>query len=206
MKPRLSVLKFALVLLTFFLTSRCSATIITFDDLSVPVSAPLLTNRYQGLIWSNVAVDNAILDGTANGLSGYYYGMITPSNVALNAHGNPAEIDAAGTNFNFFTAYLTGAWESNLNVEVQGFRGGILLYDQTVVAAATNPTLFAFDYLNIDRLHFASFGGQYAGFGSDGAEFAMDNLTVEFVPEPSSFLLTSIGALTLWAFLKRKRA
>ncbi len=195
-----------LVFVALLIGSRCKATIITFDDLVDTGGGTLITNPYQGLVWSNFAVGNAVLQTTYNGLSGYYYGMITPSNVALNAHGNPAEIDATGTNFNFFGAYLTAAWNSNLNIEVQGFSGATLLYDTTVVASATSPTLFAFNYLNIGRLTFNSFGGQYAGFGSSGEEFAMDNFDFDFVPEPSAFLLTTAGALTLWAFLKRKRA
>jgi hypothetical protein len=32
----------------------------------------------------------------------------------------------------------------------------------------------------------------------------MDNLTIEFVPEPSALLLAA-GALLLWPLLKRKR-
>ena len=81
-----------------------------------------------------------------------------------------------------------------------------MIYDQTVVAAATNPTLFAFNYLNIDRLYFNSFGGQSAGFSSSpGENFAMDNFNFEFVPEPSAFLLTAAGALMLWSVVERKR-
>jgi hypothetical protein len=126
--------------------------------------------------------------------------------VALNAHGDPAEIDSPGTNFNFLSTYLTGAWNSNLNIQVQGFSGATMLFNTTVVASATSPTLFTFNYLNIDRLYFNSFGGQDAGFPSGmGEQFVMDNLTVEFVPEPSTFLLTGAGVLTLCALRKRKR-
>jgi hypothetical protein len=131
--------------------------------------------------------------------------MISISNVAVNAFGDPAEIDSS-TNFNFLSAYLTGAWNSNLNIQVQGFSGGAMLYDTTVVASATNPTLFTFNYLNIDRLYFNSFGGEYAGFPNGSAEhFAMDNFTFDLVPEPSTVLLAAFGALALWPFLKRKR-
>ena len=34
----------------------------------------------------------------------------------------------------------------------------------------------------------------------------MDNFSFEFVPEPSSLLLATAGALLLWPLLKRKRA
>jgi hypothetical protein len=33
----------------------------------------------------------------------------------------------------------------------------------------------------------------------------MDNLTFEFIPEPSPLLLTSLGLLSLWAVVKRRR-
>jgi len=33
----------------------------------------------------------------------------------------------------------------------------------------------------------------------------MDNLSVEFIPEPASFLLAALGGVSLVAFLRRKR-
>jgi hypothetical protein len=149
---------------------------------------------------------NGILYGDLHGLDGTYYAVVSASNVVFNAVGNPTEIDSPSTNFNFLSAYLTGAWNSNLNIEVQGFNGPTMLYDTTVVASATSPTLFAFNYLNIDRLYFNSFGGQSAGFPyGGGSNFEMDNFTFDFVPEPSSFLLTAAGALMLWPVVKRRR-
>lgn len=206
MKPRLSILIFTfLALSTFSMISRCLATVITFDDLPDSLGGAFIPNGYQGLSWSNFAVVNAILRSNFYGYAtGYNYGMVSPSNVAFNAVGQPVEIDARGANFNFLSAYLTGAWNSNLNIEVQGSRSGTLIYDQTVVASATNATLFTFDYLNIDRLYFSSFGGQPAFGPVPEYHFAMDNFTFEFVPEPSAILLTSAGAVFLLAFRKRK--
>lgn len=184
----------------------CCAAVLTFDDLPLNTDhASLITNGYHGLVWSNFWASNAILFTGTYGSNGYYNGMVSVSNVTFNGFGAPSEIDST-TNFNFLSAYLTGAWNSNLNIEVQGFSGGNLLYDQTVVVSATNPIVFTFNYLNVDRLYFNSFGGQYAGFPSGTAEnFVMDNFSFEFVPEPSSFLLTAAGALTLWAAMRRKR-
>jgi hypothetical protein len=200
--PPLAVLS----LLVFSAPSARSQTVITFDDIPSPPGGAFITNDYQGLSWSNFATLNAILQTNAHGASGYGYGMVSPSNVAFNADGYPAEIDSPGTNFNFLSTYLTGAWSSNLNIEVEGLSGATLLYSTTVVASATSPTLFTFNYLNIDRLYFNSFGGQNAGFaGGAGEDFAMDNFTLEFVPEPSSLLLTGVGAVSLVAFLRRKR-
>jgi hypothetical protein len=195
-----------LTLLPFSTLSTCSASVITFDDLSETGSGSFIPNGYQGLVWNNFYALNAILFPTVfptHPSNGYYFGMVSVSNVAWTY--NPGEIDSPGTSFNFLSAYLTGAWNSNLNIEVKGFRSGALLYDTTVVASATNPTLFTFNYLDIDRLYFNASGGQPA-FGTSPAEFVVvDNFTFEFVPEPSSLLLTAGGVLTLWAFLKRKR-
>ncbi len=206
-----------LAALSCLLVGPCHATVVTFDDLQETGSGSWFSlnyQGYQGLTWNNILCNNAILFTNilphlypgfpTNGLSGNYYGMVSASNVTSGIAGS--EIDSPGTNFNFFSAYLTGYWNSNLNIEVQGFRGGDLVYDQTVVASATSPTLFAFGYTNIDRLYFNSFGGQPA-FGYDNAGiFVMDNFTFEFVPEPSSFLLACVGVVSLFAFLKRKRA
>jgi hypothetical protein len=221
MKTRLLRLSVAcLTLLTLSIISPCSGTVVTFDDLSETGSGAWFSFQYQGyqgLIWNNIQCFNAILytnvlaqmhPNFTNGLTGDYYGMVSASNV-VRLVGIPSsvpnsEIDSPGTNFNFFSAYLTGEFNSNLNIEVQGFSGTDLLYDQTVVASATNATLFTFNYLGIDRLYFASFGGQPA-FGLDApGGIVMDDFSFEFVPEPSTVLLAALGALTLCAFLKRK--
>ncbi len=191
------------------------ATLVTFDDLSETGSGEFLSSPYQGLIWNDVFCNNAILytnvlahaffpGAPTNGLSGDYYGMVSVSNVAVMETGS--EIDSPSTNFNFLSAYLTGYWNSNENIEVQGFSGVTLVYDTTVVANATSPTLFTFDYQNINRLYFISSGGQPA-FGVDfGGAFVMDNFDFTLVPEPSSLLLATVGALLLCPLLKRKRA
>jgi hypothetical protein len=207
MKIRALLLPLAVFSLLFITAiSTRSQTVVTFDDLPSSAGGLLITNDYQGLGWTNFGVVNAVLQTNLHGVNGAGYGMVSPSNVAVNAFGLPAEIDSPSSNFNFLSTYLTGAWNSNLNVEVQGFSGATLLYDTTVVASATSPTLFTFDYLNINGLAFISSGGQSAGFGGgSGEEFVMDNFTFEFIPEPSSLLLTILGAVTLWAVVKRKR-
>jgi hypothetical protein len=220
---RSKLLPLSLAILALLTVSARSQTIVTFDDLSESGSGAffgygsgaLAPQGYAGLIWSNIACNNAILltnvlpnefpGAPTNGLSGDYYGMVSPPNVALMLPS--CEIDSYATNFNFLSAYLTGVWNSNLNIEVQGYRDTNLIYDETVVASATNPTLFTFNFLDIDRLYFNAYGGEPAGFGSiAGAEFAMDNFEFDFIPEPSTFLLAALGAVSLVAFLRRKRA
>jgi len=199
----------AFALLSFLIVSSCSAVVITFDDLHETASGSFIGTGYQGLVWSNFAALNGVLYPARVPFltNGYFYGTVSASNVALNGFGQAAEIDSAGTNFNFLSVYLTSAWNSNLNIDVQGFRNGSLIYDRIVVVAATNATQITFDYVDIDRLYFNSYGGDPA-FQSTvygGENFAMDNLSIEFVPEPSSLLLAALGSISLAAFLRRKR-
>ncbi len=207
MKSKLLLSPLAILsLLVFSASSARPQTVITFDDIPSPPGGAFITNGYQGLSWSNFATLNAVLQTNLNGANGYGYGMVSPSNVAFNADGTPAEIGSPGTNFNFLSAFFTGAWNSNLNIEVQGFSGTNLVYDETKVASATSPTLFTFNYLDIDRLYFDSYGGEPAFTPFSETPFVMDNFTFEFIPEPSTFLLATLGAVSLVAFLKRKRA
>jgi hypothetical protein len=210
-KSLLLLLSF-LALLVFSAASTRSQTIITFDD--IPLNTPAavsLTNTYQGLVWSNCYIGNGILNPQIGApapplTNGFYYGVVSLSNMAVMAFGGASEVDSPGASFNFLGAYLTGGWRSNLNIEVQGFTGPTLLYNTTVVASATAPTLFPFDYQNINRLLFSSSGGVPAfPVGGGPTNFAMDNFTFEFVPEPSPLLLATGGALLLWPLLKRKR-
>lgn len=99
-----------LTLLVLAAVSPVSATVITFDDMSNSVlsnGVPIvqieatITNGYQGLSWDNFYTENAPLVVKTYGTNGYYYGMLTMSNVAFNGGGVPAEVDSSGTNFNF---------------------------------------------------------------------------------------------------------
>jgi hypothetical protein len=185
--------------------STCCGGVITFDDLSDNGDGTNIPNLYQGLSWSNFGVANAVLVHRFAPGCGCYYGMVSASNVAFNNFGFPSEIDSPGTNFNFLSAYLTGVWDSNLDIEIQGFRGINLLYTTTVVVQVTGPTLVNFNWQNISSLTFTSFGGELVVSGGDGREFAMDNFGFEFIPEPSSLLLATLATLFLWPLLKRKR-
>jgi hypothetical protein len=206
MKKRLFLLSFVSFAVLMHLAGSARAqTIVTFDNLPNSTTGTFIASPYQGLSWSNFGVVNAILMSNHLGYSvGYGYGMMSASNVAFNWLGNPAEIDSA-TNFDFLCAYLTGAWKSNLSIEVEGFNGAKEMYDTIVVASATNPALFTFNYLNINRLYFNSFGGEPAFGPNDGNNFVMDNSVFEFIPEPSTFLLAALGVVSLVAFVRRKR-
>jgi hypothetical protein len=202
-RSRLSVVW--VVLLTFCFIPASRGNVVTFDDLPVnDTNPPPIPAGYQGLIWSNFNAVN-VVSGTLPGLtnsfmnSGYYNGMISPSNVVYNEFADPAEIDLANGNFDFLSAYLTAAWTSNLNVLVRGFSGAAMLYSTNVVVDWTGPTLVDFNFQNIDRLTFNSFGGQDAGLvGYDAQQFVMDNFSFAFDPAPPGFVSLAIAGTNVW--------
>jgi PEP-CTERM motif len=194
------------LLLTCSFVSTSWGNLITFDDFSTGADPGTgVTNGYNDLNWQNLHVLNAPLETLAYSTSGYTYGMVSASNVVYNGNGFPAAIDSIDTNFNLLSVYLTGAWDNNLNITVQGLNGATLLYSTSIVAQATAATLFTFNWQNLSSLTLSSTFGQSAGFlGGAGVQFVMDNLNVTFVPEPSTLLLSGLGVLTLMALLRRK--
>jgi hypothetical protein len=173
---------------------------INFDD--IPENP--IANGYQGFNWDNFYALNAVTFGIQP--SGYRNGMVSPVNVAFNPFGSPASVSSSNP-FTFNSVFLTGAWNDNLTIQVQGFLGTTEQYNQTVVASAFSPTLFTFDFTGIDKVTFTSSGGTNAGFGRVGTQFAMDNLRVNEattpVPVPPQLLGTVFGA-TLASLKLRK--
>ena len=180
------------------------ATVLTFDDVTA-ASRAVIPNGYGGFDWDNLHA----LDPVARGYdpSGYVNGIVSPTYVAANPNADPAGLwVATPERFDFSGAYLTGAWNDGLSVRVQGYRDGTPVYDETVVTSAYAPTWFQFDFLDVDRLHFTSFGGVDVGFGGYGEHFAMDNFTFnEPIPEPLTVagLALSLGALG--TYLRRRK-
>ena len=178
-------------LVAFSTVAVAQAEIITFDDL--PVSGYQIPNGYGGLQWNS-------FDYEVGSFGGYANGAVSPDKLAFNDYGHPASFDVSSGLFNLNYAYLTGAWNDGLQVEVQGFIGGTSVYDNTYTVNTTGPTLINFNYLGIDEALFTSFGGTlnpaYDGTGS-GNSFAMDNLSITFVPEPSTFVLLSLATMLL---------
>lgn len=172
---------------------------INFDDLSGSM-APIPLG-YGGFTWDNFYYLNAQTYTTNS--SGYLAGMVSASNVAFNNYSNPASLSAA-VPFNLVSAYLTGAWNNNLQVTVTGFNGVTQVGTQTVTVSAYAPTLFTFNYNNITSVNFSSSGGvdvpEYSG---SGTHFALDNLSVTAVPEPESAALVLLGSALL---IRRRRS
>jgi len=181
---------------TLFFCGNARA-VITFDDL--PQFA--VPNGYQGFNWNNffaVAGDDPAVNP-----SGYQAAVVSPHNVAFNGFGNPAIVSDSHL-FNLNSGYFTAAWKDNLQVQVIGRLLGLDVYNNTYVLSTTSPTFIAFNYLGIDEVKFVSSGGTHH-FGS-GEEFAMDNLDISAVPEPSTWYAgIGVSMALLSAFVRRTR-
>jgi hypothetical protein len=161
---------------------------VTFDDLPAPSAyGSLVPAGYAGIQWNNF---NYII-GSSFIASGFQNGVVSGMNAAFNGSGDPAQISGPGV-FDLTSAWLTSAWNDGLQVEVQGFLGGNLNYDNTYILNATAPTLIQFNYLNVDTVNFISSGGVNHGYGGSGTQFVMDDLTV-VVPEPGVTPILIIG-------------
>ena len=144
----------------------------TFDDLPNNSTFPPVTNGYDGLSWSNF---NAVA-GITYPYSGYAADMVSAPNVALNDFANPASITNT-TPFSLLSASLAAAWMDGLQLEVKGYAGGQLLYDNIYTLSSTQRTNVIFNYLGVTEVDFNSYGGvQHASYASTGEHFALDNL------------------------------
>ena len=179
------------------LPANAGATTVMFDDVCrVDNCVDPIPAGYGGLGWSRFWVDEPF--DTED--SGYARGRVSGDSVAFNASGDPATF-FNGTPFDFVSTYLTAAFNTGLNITVEGFLGRNLLYTQTVVVDDQAPTLFTFNYQGVDSVRFTAFGGVDANPGNPGSGpiFAMDNPTLDnltyTLPEPSTLLLLCGGLL-----------
>ena len=186
--------------------SCAASTLITFDDLPNPAfdvqSTPLpVPNGYAGLQWNNFMYFNPASSILVT-QSGYLNGVVSANNVVANNLGNPASI--SGRTFDLNSAYITGAWRDGLQVEVKGFQGGLLKYDNTYTVNTTGPSLINFDYLGVDEVDFNSWGGVDHGYIGFGEHFAIDSVTISAVPEPSAFALAAFGGALVMSVRRRE--
>ncbi|MBA4109323.1 MAG: PEP-CTERM sorting domain-containing protein [Leptothrix sp. (in: Bacteria)] len=168
-------------------------------DFDTGLSGTIYSN-YGGLNWSNFDV----LNSSFYQPSGYVAGTISPSSVAFNAYGNAASFNS-GAQFTFNSAYFTAAWSNGLIVDVQGYLGGSLVKSTSFTLDTTAASLITFNWANIDQVTFVSHGGVDAGLGGSGTHFALDNVTLNAVPEPSSFALV-IAGLGIFGLMSKRRA
>jgi hypothetical protein len=166
--------------------------VITFDDLG---AGGFIPNGYAGLQWQNFRY----LDGVHYPYpSGYQNAVVSPNYVTDNWGGFPAMF--SGPTFNLNSAYLTAAFIDGLQVEVQGFVGTTLTYDNTYTVNTTGPTLINFNYLGVDKVNFSTYYNSLPNYN-----FAMDNLSITIVPEPTTFAMVGLGSTALFMMFRRRK-
>jgi hypothetical protein len=211
MKAKLSAaLVFAALLIG---ASPVQAGVITFDDLSDNGTGTPIANGYQGLNWANFQVQNTPLFTIFVGPNGAANGTVSSPNVAFNGFGDIAVLGVSPpSTFILNSLYLTAYWNDGLNVEIEGFSGGLggtLLHDVTETINTTSPTLVNLDWTGIDTVSFlASGGSQNPNFSGSGTQFALDNLDLTIVPIPAALPLfaTGIGGLGLLGWRRKRKA
>ncbi|BAZ53330.1 hypothetical protein NIES4103_60040 [Nostoc sp. NIES-4103] len=198
-----SVIAFTAVAAGTLQPEQAQALILTFDNLPVLTADESyynpIPNGYGRFNWDNFYYFNSSAEDYDP--SGYVYGTVSTLNIAFNGYANSATVSTVNSKaeqFDFKSAYLTGAWNDGLNILVEGFLDEIVKYSTTVIVDSTSPTLVHFDFLGINNLRFTSYGGVDAGYSGEGEQFILDNFTYEYkaVPEPAIIL----GLFTVASF------
>jgi hypothetical protein len=115
--------------------------------------------------------------------------------VAYNGGGLDASISSS-TPFTLNSGYFTSAWQNGLNITIQGYVGATPTSSVSFIVDTAAPV---FETINLQNITSAT-------FTSGISQFALDNLSVNAVPEPSTYALFGLGALVLVMAERRKRA
>jgi hypothetical protein len=158
-----------------------SATTITFDDLSTGTFAGIpIPANYVGLQWSGFQVRNGETSSVILG-NPYHKAVVSPDNVAGNIDGRSATFSSSSA-FDLDSAYLTAIGSASLHLEVEGFVGTTLTYDNTYILNAIGPSLIDFNYVGVDEVEFIPISSPISPddfvIASNPDNFAMDNLTI----------------------------
>jgi hypothetical protein len=191
----------ALVLIAACSASATGEITLDFEDVA-PGEIP---DGYGGLQWSTSfhVYDKTGLDP---GWTGYQNGVVSGNRAAYNWYALDAQ--ASDGLFTFHGAYLTAAWLEGLEVQVLGYDTSVSTriprYEEIVSVSQTEATWFDFDFVGIDSLWIRTPEGiQDPPPGTTNLNVIVDDLTIEFIPEPSTSALFALGLFAL--ALRRRR-
>ncbi|MEJ5151601.1 IPTL-CTERM sorting domain-containing protein [Comamonas sp. MYb396] len=172
--PWLAILPFVLLLAS----GHVQAQAMTEDFEGISCSGDQIPDGTAGLMWTNGFCQNGLRPEIS--MSGYRPAVTSGSNVIYNGGGNPMTLTKTGGGlFTLVQAQMTGAWNDNLQVQIEGFDGSTSVGVQTITLIATAPSLITFTTAsNVDRVVFTSSGGTpHEGYTGAGTHFAMDDLS-----------------------------
>lgn len=126
---------FLLLILMIPFPVTASTITVTFEDLTMPTGfispgpSSSILDGYKGFDWNNFGVIDTVSVGGIFTVSGYTNGIVSGSRVGFSDEGIGSTITADdGSEFDFNSAYLTGAWDNNVRTLVTGFKDGEILY------------------------------------------------------------------------------
>ena len=187
---------FLATLAAFALAGPASARLVTFDLIKAGGEIPTGWASFDwsaNFDWLNAAKYTPV--------SGYQYGMVSSPNVAYNGYGDNVSF-RRNTPFEIVSFDLTGAWRNGLEVTVTGFRKGVQVDSTTFTVNSTGPTLETLNW-DVNSVTFHSFGGTDAGYGANGNQFVLDNLTTMPITQPSTDFnsFSAIPEASTWALM-----
>jgi hypothetical protein len=138
------------------------------------------------LNWSNFYVQNP------QAIPNFATGVVSSPNVAFNGLGGAASFSSSSP-FTWDSAYFTSVYASQDQLTVQFFSHGSQVFSSAYTIFHDTPTLVALTFPGVDSIQLST---------SDGAVFAMDNMTIT-IPEPSTCLLALAAGLAFIAQRKR---
>jgi len=186
-----------------------ATTTVTFDDISTSALVDFglagLPSPYDGLNWTCVSgCAQAVMNvpGYSSFYSSGYSGALVSSPNIIDTAGFTFS-PAAGGDFSFTSAYITGAWRDDLNVAVTGYNGSTVVDSVTLtLGAADTQGFYTFNWDNLTSVTITPSGGTPSATYtlSNGVQIGVDNLTYSTVPLPSSIWLL-VSGLGLAGFL-----
>jgi hypothetical protein len=169
-----------LLLLAVSAQASLGKALLKFDNFA---NGSAITNGYGDLSWANFYALDAV--NYSLNPSGYEAGIMSPNNVLYNGGSSPAAIYSDKYAFILNSAYLTGAWNDNLQVQIKGYFLKKLVFSRTIILSATQPTLVKFPNKLVTEVDFYSSGGtDHAAYSGSGEHFATDNVSVTVYPIP----------------------
>ncbi len=208
MTMRIAKLALAISVATFSLSVSAKTQNVTLGFENLPgardgYSVNDLNPAYGGLNWSDAF---SVLKSSTLPKTGYDYGGLGKW-VGFTANADPVWFGTdPGRHFNFYGAYLASAWQPSETITVTGFLNGVAKYTSLVTItnnADALPTLYQFNWKNVDKIAFTPPGGVNKHIVFDNIQFS--NLSAP-VPEPETYALMGLGVVALALRLRRGKA
>jgi hypothetical protein len=173
-------------------------------------------NHFAGFDWSHGPL--AVADRNDFALNpfavGFQHGVASPDNVAFNFGGVASvSVDALSGSFAFVGARFT-AWfdlaafgmpSGVQTLSLEGWKGGSLLFQDSLTLSPFAQSLVTENWIGIDRLTLKT-EVTFNGETRRPLQWMMDDFQYSVVPEPGALPQLAVGLLMLFAFSLGRRS